>query len=262
MSISGNNIWQRFGSTLSLAVLLAACVYVVRLFINGTITLYIHPRYRIFSVIMAACGLVMLALYVVSLVRERRNATEQLPNFGLPEIVFIVLLVVAFVLPARTLSSDTLNKRSARTPTISTAAQMQGACPDTQPHSIPTWVGTLSFANSQCFDSKPISVTGYVINPTDGSLPSNYFYVAKTVISCCVVDARPYALPVMATDQLKAPATNTWIKLSGTLHARQLNGQAAIIIQPNSIEPTTPSSEPYDYYTGTQLKTQSTLQQL
>ena len=73
------------------------------------------------------------------------------------------------------------------------------------------------------------------------------FYLGRIAISCCVIDARPFALPVNQGKFEKYP-NDTWLTVVGKLQRKKVNGIDQLVVNPERIEPsdTTPVN-PYEY---------------
>src|SRR5215217_1271488 len=116
--------------TVSLATYFAIVlfnVYTLSLYFNQQLTLYIHPRYILFTVAFNAVSLVACGLGFVLTVWRMGTAPSKSgtavaspgsvsslgwrPSFTV--LVAGLVLVAAYALPARTLSSDTADQRSA-----------------------------------------------------------------------------------------------------------------------------------------------------
>lgn len=69
----------------------------------------------------------------------------------------------------------------------------------------------------------------------DESLPRGYFVLFRFVISCCVADARPVALPVAYTEG-NMPSSDDWVRVEGVLRVEEFRGRKALVIRAESVE--------------------------
>src|SRR5215212_8966683 len=116
-------------------------VYTLSLYFNQQLTLYIHPRYILFTVAFNAVSLVACGLGFVLTVWRMVTAPSKSgtavaspgsvsslgwrPSFTV--LVAGLVLVAAYALPARTLSSDTADQRSANFNSIEAQPSGSGA---------------------------------------------------------------------------------------------------------------------------------------
>src|SRR5215213_1879995 len=131
--------------TVSLATYFAILlfnVYTLSLYYNQQLTFYIHPRYITFTVALNAMSLVacavgfLVAAWRMGTVTTSKSATDVAspdsassagwrPSFTV--LVAVLVLVAAYVLPARTLSSGTADQRSANFNSIQAQPSGSGA---------------------------------------------------------------------------------------------------------------------------------------
>lgn len=231
-------------------LLLGFCLYIIRLFVQGNINLYIHPRYSMFSVVMSGIAIAILLYGLVIDFLNRSKAKSH--SFLMPlDAVVIVVLALAFILPARVLSSETIDRRSLNTPNYDNsehgeALPFNAACPATKPASIEMWVHELSRYPLHCFKGQNIEITGFVFESDENKLPDSMFYLGRVVMSCCAVDVRPYALPILKGDVKNHPK-DTWLKVSGKLEIAKVNDKFQLVIKPTEVEQIRDPSQPYEY---------------
>src|SRR5215203_2903001 len=114
-------------------------VYTLSLYYNQQLTFYIHPRYITFTVALNAISLVACAVGFLVAAWRMGTATSKSATAvasagsassagwrpSLTVLVAVLVLVAAYALPARTLSSGTADQRSANF--ISIQAQPSGS---------------------------------------------------------------------------------------------------------------------------------------
>ena len=245
------NQWQ--GTLLSLVGIIAT----VWLGITGQLGLYIHPRYFVFTIIMAviAAFLVVVAFAVV----PRPSDEEALLDTGAPRgrwlwsagsVVIIVAAVVGLlVLPPSTLSSATVKQRdlngSASTLTQAEASGLIGG--DYAAFTVRDWSSLLrQGAGEDFFADKTATVTGFVT--PDKSDPENVFFVARFFVSCCAVDAQPIGIPVYRPGWQDEFTTDSWVTItSGFATNPSAVSDEQIVLVPDVITPTERPAEPYVY---------------
>lgn len=234
------------------ALLLGFCVYVVLLFLRGQINLYIHPRYDMFSLIMAGYAIVLLLAGAVVELRGRAVKPRLRFRLNVVDILVVTVLALAFLLPAQALSSQAVARKALNTPRYE-ASQAGGGtgtkstvCPETKPDSVEMWVDAISTSPINCYKGETIELTGFVLQVDDSPLPNDMYYLGRMVMSCCIVDARPFALPIQK-DSFGTYPKDTWLTVKGKLQASKVNGSVQLVIEPESVQEIEDPTEPYDY---------------
>lgn len=230
---------------------------------TGQLALYIHPRYFVFTMIMAVIAAV-LALAAFALVprgphphshehadghahaRQRRWR-----RLGAAGSTLIVAAAVAglLILPPATLSTATVNQRdlngAASTLSRDEAIELVGA--DSTTFTMKDWVSLLRQGVGEEFlAGKTATVTGFVT--PDKSDPENVFFAARFVLTCCAVDAQPIGLPVYSPGWQDRFETDSWVMVSGGFKTNpsQMSDQALVMV-PDSITAVPQPDSPYVY---------------
>lgn len=236
------------------AILIGYCVYIIKLFVQNDIGLYIHPRYSIFSVVMSSIAVIILVLGLF-LNKSSKQITSNIPfkSYFL-DIIVISILVLAFVLPPSTLSTSAIGRKSLSSPTYdsqSDNALDDTACPINEAASLEEWVYDIGQYPISCNKGKSIELTGFVIDSTDNPLPSDMYYLGRVVMSCCIIDARPYVLPIKVGEFQRYPK-KTWLIVTGTLRTAEINGKEQLVVEPKSVTETESPSQQYEYINSSQ----------
>ena len=158
--------------------------YALYLHATGQLTLYIHPRYVLFTVVLCGLSLALCAAGFAATLRRaaREPAAETArlrPSFTLA--VALAVLLAAYALPARTLSSETAEGRignfnSARAPSqeagtlavFETGGTPALASPDaaTADLAIEDWVAAFEVEpDGGFYGGKEVDVVGFVFGP-------------------------------------------------------------------------------------------------
>lgn len=252
-----------FGKVLShpvtiTAVLLGFCAYIIRLFIEQKIILYIHPRYSAFALVMcSAAAIILLFGLYLELKKGKRLWTLKAirPSGKVVNVIVIATLGLALILPAQTLSSDAVGRRSLKTPTYDTTSVRESynyqQCPDVESINLAlqAWVVLLSQYPMHCFEGKSIKLIGFVHESPDNPLPNDTYYLGRVVMSCCAIDAQPYALPVKKQEGIDY-AKDTWFLVSGTLVKASVNGSTRLVVSPEHTKQLEDPKNPYEYIEG------------
>lgn len=211
-------------------ILLATLLTVATIWLalSGRLGLYIHPRYFVFTVIMATIGgIAVLAGYIV---RQRRADAHDhehdhdaatasggrmrgaLAVAGSAAIV-LVSAIALVALPPTTLSASLAGDRE-----VNASIDLGDEAPtlvggDTSEFTVKDWAVLIRQGGSDAvLRSSTPTITGFVV-PIEGR--SDAFSVARYSITCCAVDAQPFGVTVVMPgwqDQFEA---GDWVAASG-----------------------------------------------
>ncbi|MET3288186.1 UNVERIFIED_CONTAM: putative membrane protein [Brevibacillus sp. OAP136] len=98
------------------------------------------------------------------------------------------------------------------------------------------------------FEGHELETTGFVYRQPDFSVSE--FVVARFTVSCCTADATVAGVLVDAKNA-KAFATDSWVKVKGTLTMTSLNGSQFLMLKAEQITPVKAPKTPYVYLSGT-----------
>jgi putative membrane protein len=233
-------------------------VYTLILYFNQQLTLYIHPRYILFTAAFNVLSLVACSVgFILTAWRMGSNSTTSAVANRLswrPSITVLVaglVLVAAYSLPARTLTSGTADQRSDNF-NNDTQAQPSGTANttlalfevDTSQLSIADWVSAFNMKTSASFyEGKKVDVVGFVFHPK--GTPQDVFYVSRFRITCCSVDAQPLGVPVYSPGWQEEFEEDSWVHVTGSFTETDQDIAEPAIIEPQSIEPTDQPANPY-----------------
>jgi uncharacterized repeat protein (TIGR03943 family) len=256
-----------------LGVLLCIIGVVATLWLGSTgqLALYIHPRYFVFTIIMAVvAGLLALAAFALVPAgphaeahgHAHGHAEGDAPGHGHAgnrhwrrlgtagsTLIAAAAVVGLLVLPPSTLSSATVTQRdlngSASTLSGNAAAELMGA--DYAAFTMKDWISLLRQGVGEEFlAGKTATVTGFVT--PDKSDPENVFFAARFVVTCCAVDAQPIGLPVYSPGWQDRFETDSWVTVSGGFrnNPSQISNEVLVMV-PDSIAPVPEPDSPYVY---------------
>jgi putative membrane protein len=236
-------------------VTLIAAAVVATLWLGFTdrLTLYIHPRYVVFTMVMAV---VALALAIAATgVRAEHDHDERPRRWTAPLRVTAVALCLAVaaalvILPPATLTIDTASQRDINGSSIGAEAQslddVQSAGDDVfGAFTVLDWSSLLrQTADPAFYDGKSVDVTGFIT--PDESDPENVFYVSRFVITCCAVDAQPIGVPVYQPGWSTSLTAGDWVRVQGGFTANpSTQSSQTIALQASAVEGVAEPDEPY-----------------
>ena len=239
-------------------VVLMSVVVVATLWLAATnqLILYIHPRYVVFTVIMAVIALVFVG--ASAFLREphdhdapptRRQNVLSAAALGLSAVIALGLVVV----PPATLSSATLEQRAINDTGLNdTQGQSVAAVGSTTDaafakFTVLDWSSLLrQTSDLSFFSGKPVDVVGFVSADPDD--PDNMFFVSRFVITCCAVDAQPVGVPVYAPNWKDDFAVDQWVRVAGGFETNPSRSSTqSIALLPDSAKVVEQPGEPYLY---------------
>jgi putative membrane protein len=232
-------------------LLVTAAVCILWLAMTDRLGLYIHPRYFVFTVIMAliavALGIVSVLVHVdTEAVPKRRGRTV----LQLASVVGSLAVVGSMVvLPPSTLSVATADQRSVNSGTLAGEVQGQDAQtvltsnPDFSTFGIKDWATLLRQTTRPAdLEGRAFTGVGFVIADPDAA---GVFYVSRFVVNCCAVDAQPVGVPVELDGWSQELKAGDWVEVSGTLTA----GDAThpLVVGTAKVDKVAEPADPYDY---------------
>jgi uncharacterized repeat protein (TIGR03943 family) len=264
-----------------LTLTLVAAIATAWLGVTGQLGLYIHPRYYVFTLIMAGIALVLTigAFIVVPGPDEHDEHEHDLDLAGpggpdghgldsrkaaragrrRPLLAFAgslaALVIIAsaaiglLVVPPSALTSAAVEQRSLNgsSNSLSNAGPVPGTSDDTSAYSVKDWATLIrQGASADDLSGKTATLTGFVTPDADD--PDNVFYVARFVVTCCAVDAQPVGVPVYSPGWSSSYKTDSWVTVTGEFEANpSVLSTATTVVSPDSLTQVEQPAEPYVY---------------
>jgi len=236
-------------------LILALTVVVATLWLGATgqLVLYIHPRYVVFTMIMAALALVIgVASFAIPRGHEHdaaANRTSRIISVGALALSAVIAAALVIVPPA-TLTSATVNTREINSTGVGVEVQsVENATSESSAafakFTVRDWASLLAQTSDTAFYSgKPVDVAGFIT--ADETDPTNVFYVSRFVITCCAVDAQPVGVPVYAPNWADDYELDSWVRVTGSFVANPSSAsEQPIALEPDTVEPIGTPDEPY-----------------
>lgn len=253
-------MWANLRRWQGIILCIAALVATVWLGLTNQLILYIHPRYIIFTVIMAALGLALVFGSFISRHdhAEHDDSDDHKPRrFGAvlsiaATVITIGLAVGLVVVPPATLTTATADQR-----VINSGSLLSGGTSVAAAATVPTgasakftvadWASLLRQTSNETFyRNKAADVIGFVSADKDD--PENVFYLTRFVITCCAVDAQPVAVPVYLPNWKNGFASGAWVHVVGSFDTDPSTvSKQPITLVPTSTKKTEQPSDPYLY---------------
>ncbi len=187
---------------------------------EGMLGFYIHPRYNVFTLVMAVIGVIlMLIALIVPHTTHSHSSHRHARGHSIMEWLSLslvgVVVVIALVLPPTTLSSYTAENRSFGTVATSPAADavdVESTTSGFENLTVRDWASLLiQTQDPSFFRGKPFSALGTVTESPDPDV----FYLTRFVVTCCAVDAQPVSVPVYFPGWQDEYDVDTWVVVKG-----------------------------------------------
>lgn len=225
---------------------------------EGRLGFYIHPRYNLFTIVMASIAVALLVIAVVgasrggeshdhagerTISRRRRRARGE--TLSLVSILSVVAALV--VLPPATLSSATAENRSSnevgalRSPaTVEPGSGLEIY----ETLTVRDWASLLSQnQNPSFYRGKPVNTLGMVVE-AEGT--PDVFLLTRFVVTCCAVDAQPVSIPVYMPGWRDELVLDSWVRIEGGFQPAPAGVTSApVVIVPLQITDEEVPREPY-----------------
>ncbi|WP_440694820.1 TIGR03943 family putative permease subunit [Clavibacter nebraskensis] len=258
----------RASSTVGLVLLAACIVSTLWLTITGQLGLYIHPRYFVFTGIMAVIGLVAtvagFALRPADAAdgHDHDHGSAAEPSAGARAslrarasrvavaAVVTITVVAVLVLPPRTLTTSTVTQRALNSSTVASDAapdqELLGTS-DFSTLSVKDWSQLLAQTTDPTFfTSKSVDITGFVSADPDD--PEDVFYVTRFVVTCCAVDAQPVGVPVYQPGWSSTLQKDEWVRVTGPFASNPSAGsRQPLAVMPQGVQQVDQPADPYVY---------------
>ena len=248
-------MWRSVRKWQGIVLVVATLVSTVWLALTNQLILYIHPRYVVFTVIMAVLGLVFV---VASFANKPDHDHDEPPKrwgavvSGAATVLTLVVAVGLVVVPPATLTVATADQRGINSTGVGIGAQnvSTAASAPTGTYAkftVLDWSSLLRQTTDPSFyQNKTADVTGF-ISP-DQTDPGNLFYVTRFVITCCAVDAQPVGVPVYLSNWKTDFSANEWVRVEGDFDTNpSRTSQESIALVPTDTTKVAQPSDPYLY---------------
>ncbi len=231
-------------------ILFGMGIYLTLLILTGNLDNYINQRFAWLVVVGA------LLFFVLGLTALNRSLNPEPHDHDHHHhdhdhhhhyhITWDILLVVAFplllavLIPSRSLGIEAVNGGVSLNP-----VGVAGVTRSPLDRNILDWLREFDRASTPAqFNGTPVDVIGFVYR--EPIHPENGFMLARFTMSCCVADAFPIGMPVIAAD-VGEYAAGDWLRLQGELKASTFGADILPVVFADSIERIDEPRQPYLY---------------
>jgi len=245
--------WRGIRRWRGVVLVASAVVATIWLAVTNQLVLYIHPRYVIFTVIMAVIALVV----IVASVATRQGHDHDEPESGRQKLisglavgVSLVLAIGLIAIPPAVLTSSTVAQRDINSSGIGaevTSVEEVSSSPVAAfaTFTVLDWASLLRQTTDVAFYAdKPVDVVGFVTADPDD--PENVYYVSRFIVTCCAVDAQPVGVPVYAPNWQQDLAVDDWVQVTGSFGVNPSSSSTqSIAVTADTVTPIEEPDEPY-----------------
>ncbi len=225
---------------------------------TGDLTLYIHPRYVVFTVLLSIVGAVLFAAAVWATATGRGAAHGHGHDHGhddgdgdgrgprrprtLTAVATAALILAAgaalLVAPPTTLSAERASSTAGASEGGGDAPRPSLVGSDPTRFSVRDWASILGGgATAGDLVGQQADVTGFLLRDDDGGAR-----IGRYSVTCCTVDAQLFAVPVSASDLPAALRSGEWVRITGTF-ADDADG--ATRLRPTTVDAVEEPDDPY-----------------
>ena len=226
---------------------------VLWLYFSGNLSLYIHPRYHLFTAVMSVIAVCAVVLGSGYLARESDEHDDHESGSkvatGASTLLSVGTLLALVLIPPATLGTTTVDNRAInQTGLGDTAALLDSAelgdATVFSSFTVREWAGILRQTQDPAFfRGKPVDAVGFIAADPENE---GVFYLTRFVVSCCSVDAQPVGVPVSLPGWESQFEEETWVRVTGEFTANANTQQThPLVVIPTSIEPAEQPNEPY-----------------
>lgn len=161
-------------------------------------------------------------------------------------LLLFLTIGIALLLPAKSLSSLTASQRSIDLNSInltgSTKSTIQNFSKSTINYSLGDWIAIMNYnPDPLYYQDKELKVSGFIYRPDNLDLSNDMVLVARFIVTCCAVDARPVGLK-MKLDSSIDFKQDDWVEVTGKFN---LTEKQEIYIEPSEIKKIEVPNNPY-----------------
>lgn len=226
-------------------IIISTSIFVFSLLFTKSINLYIHPRYELFTSIFVTIGLIF-GIFSLFKTPNQNTIKLDLGTFFVTFFAVTIILIPTQVLTSSTASNrlDTLNKLYSDI----SKSKLDIYLDDTTKYSMGDWVKFIDQDNQSQFVGKSVKVSGFRHN-LEGN--NNIILLARFMITCCAVDARPVGIYVFQDKNLESDfasiSENDWIEVEGKFKLLSYKGNEQLMVIPTKLKKIAIPKEPYIY---------------
>lgn len=223
-------------------ILFGMGIYLTLLILTGNLDNYINQR---FAWLVVVGALLFFLLALVNLRGSLQPAEHEHAHHHY-HISWDIIVVVAFplllaiLIPSRSLGIEAVNGGISLNP-----VGVAGVSRSPLDRNILDWLREFDRAATPAqFNGTPVDVIGFVYR--EPGHPEDGFMLARFTMSCCVADAFPIGMPMIAPAGGEY-AAGEWLRVQGQLKASAFGAEFLPVVMAEAIERVAEPKQPYLY---------------
>jgi len=237
---------EKITKTLQWATLAIAMSFILWLIFTGKLSLFIHPRYNLFTAIMVILGAALVAISFAkkqpSIYEHQHDGKKNSKRKLAVAATVLVATSSMFVVAPGALSSTFASDKVVNGGVVSTNQDFANPEGDYQDFTVKDWALLAESDIQYEFSGKEVDLVGFVV-PID----ENNFYLSRFVVYCCAVDAQPVGVPVHQENWQQNFQENDWVEVQGEFSDTTSNSGYQAELIPDSVTKTVEPEAPYEY---------------
>ena len=223
-------------------ILFGMGIYLTLLILTGNLDNYINQRFAWLVVVGALLFFVLALINLYNSLHPQGRGHDHHHYHITWDILLVVAfpLLLAILIPSRSLGIEAVNGGVSLNP-----VGVAGVTRSPLDRNILDWLREFDRAATPAqFNGTPVDVIGFVyrepIHPEDG------FMLARFTMSCCVADAFPIGMPIIAAGA-EEYAAGEWLRVGGQLKASTFGAEILPVVFAEAIEVVEEPRQPYLY---------------
>ncbi len=216
--------------------LLLIAIYIFYINYVNRLAFFIHPRYLSLALVCAGIIGLVAIIGIHHTFKSNKDVLKSKKNIFSISFMILIAAMLVFLLPIRSLSSESFALRSSDNGVNSTDAEkekvrlkLKGGV-DSLTFKFFDWVSAKNLNENGIFKDKKFKGVGFVSVTKE----VNTFDLSRFVISCCVVDATPVSL-LVEYDYQKQFKADDWVEVEGVFTIKTIGGKNQPVIIPTSV---------------------------
>jgi putative membrane protein len=182
---------------------------------RGDLTLYIHPRYIVFTIVFVVIGLMMFMTVLANISTRDNDGSKKYLSVYASIPLYLFVLCVLLLAPSD-LSQSLASSRSSSSQQNSVEktkhSTLDSFSTDLTRFTISDWNNVLaSSPTDDQINDKDAKIEGFLYTDDSGQL-----FIARFRLTCCAVDATPLAIPLIPSPDVATYESGSWIAITGS----------------------------------------------
>lgn len=198
--------------------------------------------------IFTPLGFIVAALAILIPVKDSLLDLK-LKELGSAGLIMVVVVALAIMLPAQTLSGSGSSQNISSDSFVDTGSQLDLVANfnyNSDQYELADWIRRINIdPDLSKYDGKEVNVSGFVY--VNDQTATDQFFIARYRVACCAVDAIPVGLVVNKDSWKHDYQVDAWVRVRGRFEIANVNDQRSLVIIPEVIEPTEVPDVPYIY---------------